>query len=83
MDVLQGVTNILEYNFKGEIIHGGINYLGSYHESKLASCSGLSMPRLSDETPEGMTVLRDSAFAVQSKATAGKLLRAKKNWGEI
>lgn len=57
------VTNLLVFNFFGEIIHAGVNFPGSWHDSKLASLSGLIYPKLSDEmTPHGYAILGDSAF---------------------
>lgn len=35
------VTNLLGYNFFGKLIHTAVNFLGSWHETKLATVSGL------------------------------------------
>lgn len=48
------VTDLLVYNFKGEIIHAEINYPGLFHDSKLSNLSGLLFPKLGDVmTPPG------------------------------
>ena len=35
------VMNLLVWNFRAEIIHAGINFSGSWHDSKVAEFSGL------------------------------------------
>lgn len=74
------VTNLLVMNFHGELIHAGINYPGSWHDSKVAAYSGLYYPRLSDEmTPAGYCILVDSAFPRYGGDLRGKLVRARKD----
>lgn len=34
------VTNLLVFNFYGELMHTAINYPGSWHDSKVATASG-------------------------------------------
>lgn len=71
------VTNLFVWNFKGEIIHAAINFPGSWHDSKLATVSGLYHELLADEkTPPGMAILADSAFV--TRTTNGKIVRARK-----
>lgn len=43
------VTNLFVWNFKGEVFHEGINFPGSWPDSKLAYASGLLYPKLSDD----------------------------------
>lgn len=72
------VTNLLVYNFKGEIIHAAVNYPGTCHDSKLASLSGLVYPRLDDVmTPPGFALLGDSAFVTWN--INGKIVRSRKH----
>lgn len=53
--------NLLVCNFFAEVIHGAINYPGSWHENKLAVASGLYYPKLCEEhTPPGFEILGDS-----------------------
>ncbi|CDF33017.1 unnamed protein product [Chondrus crispus] len=74
------VTNLFVWNFYGELIHAAINFPGSWHDTKLASASGLYFPKLSDEyTPPGYAVLGDSAFVNNLKATNGKVVRGRKS----
>lgn len=74
------VTNLFVWNFKGEIIHAGVNFPGSWHDSKLAYASGLIYPKLSDRmTPPGFAILGDSAFAVERKVSDGKIVRSRKS----
>ena len=57
------VTNLLVWNFKGEIIHAGINYPGSWHDSKDAAFSKLYVRLMNpDKLPPGCAILVDSAF---------------------
>lgn len=56
------VTNLFVRDFNEEIIHPGINYPGSCHDSKLAFASVLYHPLLTERTPAGFAVLVDSAF---------------------
>jgi len=73
------VTNLLVFNFFGELIHAAVNYPGSWHDTKIATVSGLYYPKLSDEfTPPGMAILGDSAFVTNTKATNGKIVRSRK-----
>lgn len=60
------ITNLLEYNFKGEIIHAVINNPRFCHDSSLAYKSGQIFPQLSDDMPPlGRTILGDSAFSAR------------------
>eukprot|EP00171_Calliarthron_tuberculosum_P005428 IDg5428t1 len=73
------VTNLLVFNFFGEIIHAGVNFPGSWHDSKLAVLSGLIYPKLGDDfTPPGYAILGDSAFASSMRVGGGKIVRARK-----
>ena len=73
-------TNLLVWDFRGEIIHAGVNYPGSWHDSKVALMSGLYDLFLSDKyVPPGYAVLGDSAFPRTAKNTNGKLVRARKD----
>lgn len=73
------VTNLFVWNFFGEIIHAAVNYPGSWHDSKLASASGLIYPKLSDAmTPPGFAILGDSAFTNDTRLTKGKVIRGRK-----
>ena len=68
------VTNLLAFNFKGEIIHAALNYPGSWHDSKLAYVSGLYRPKLTDEkTPPRYALLVDSAFPRYAKSLCENL----------
>ena len=74
------VTNLFVWNFYGEIIHAGVNFPGSWHDTKLAGASGLYYPKLSYEmTPPGYAILGDSAFVNNTTATNGKVLRGRKS----
>ena len=73
------VTNLFVWNFYGELIHAAINFPGSWHDTKLASVSGLYHPKLDDEmTPPGMAILADSAFVNNARVTNGKIIRPRK-----
>lgn len=74
------VTNIFVFNFFGEVIHAGVNYPGSWHDSKLATVSGLMHPKLGNEmTPPGYAILGDSAFSSLMSVSGGKVVRARKS----
>ena len=74
------VTNLFVFNFFGEIIHGAINFPGSWHDNRLAAASGLYWPKLSDShTPAGYAILGDSAFVTDVRCTNGKVLRGRKS----
>ena len=62
----------------GEIIFAGVNFPGSWHDSKIASASGLYFPQLIDYTPTGYALLGDSAFPRVSAALNSKIIRARK-----
>ncbi len=48
------VTNLFVWNLFGEIIHAGLNFPSSWHDSKIAFLSGLISKKLSKEkTPPG------------------------------
>lgn len=71
------VTNIFVFNFFGEIIHAGVNYPGSWHDSGTAHASKLYSKKLSDEmTPPGMAILGDSALV--NCENSGKVTRMRK-----
>ena len=71
--------NLFVWNFAGELIHAAINFPGSWHDSRLASASGLYWPMLSDEhTPPGYAILEDSAFVNNYRMTNGKVIRSRK-----
>lgn len=74
------VTNLLVYNFKGELIHAALNFPGSWHDSRVANMSGFIYPLLyeDDITPPGMAILCDSAF-LSGREIKGKLIRARKS----
>lgn len=55
-------TNLFVWNFQGDCIHAAINYLGSWHDSKLALSSGLYSPILTDNTPAGFLSWRTVHF---------------------
>jgi len=72
-------TNVFVWNFFGEVIHAGINFPGSWHDSKVAAASGLYYPKLADHlTPPGFAVLADSAFPKTTSVLNGKIVRARK-----
>lgn len=74
------VTNLFVFDFKGELIFAAVNYPGSWHDSKLASVSGLYHVKLADEnTPPGMAILGDSAFVNNTRVTHGKVVRNRKS----
>jgi len=74
------VTNLFVFNFYGEIIHAGINFPGSWHDSKVAATSKLYYPKLGDaKTPKGYCLLGDSAFPRVSGELQGKIIRARKS----
>ncbi len=72
------VTNLLVWNFFGEIIFAALNFPGSWHDSKLGAASGLYRPMLTKHTPPGLALLGDSAFPRSVPELRGKLVRARK-----
>ena len=75
----QEVSNLFVWNFFGEIVHAGVNFPGSWHDSRVAAASGLYFTRLSDRiTPPGFCILGDSAFPRSTDVNNGKILRARK-----
>lgn len=77
------VTNLFLWNFKGELIHAAMNFSGSWHDSILATVSGLYHGPyhycLSDEsTPAQMAFLAHSAFVTSTKTTNGKIVHTRK-----
>ena len=72
------VTNLLVWNFYGEIIFAAVNFLGSWHDSRLAAAGGLYYPLLIEETPPGFAILGDSAFPRTDPRLKGKIVRARK-----
>jgi len=76
---LHEATNVFVWNFFGEVIHAGINFPGSWHDSKVAAHSGLYHPKLDDAmTPPGFAILADSAFPRSTAVLNGKIVRARK-----
>jgi len=74
------VTNLFVFNFFGEIIHAGINFPGSWHDSKVAATSGLYFPKLGDGMPpKGYCLLGNSAFPRVAGELQGKIIRARKS----
>ena len=74
------VTNLLVWNFKGEVIHAGINYPGSWHDSKVAAFSNLYSTLMnSSKLPPGYAILADSAFPRTGNDLVGKIVRARKD----
>ncbi len=67
------------WNFKGEVIHAGVNYPGSWRDSRVASCSNFthSLTKPKNLPPEHV-VLEDSAFPCTSKDLIRKIVRARK-----
>lgn len=73
-------TNLFLYSFKGKIIQAVVNYPEDWHDSKLATFSGLLSPKLGDDmTPPGMAFLGDSAFVVDKCVSGGKVVRVRKS----
>lgn len=70
------VTNLFVWDFKGELIHTAINCPGIWHDSKIASVSGLFAPLLENRTPAGFAILADSAFPRGGVFLEVKLVRA-------
>ena len=70
------MTNLFTINFFGELIHAGVNYPGSWHDTKLEIDSGL-YDKLVHRTPAGMAILADSAFVNKAKRTQGRLIRGR------
>eukprot|EP00171_Calliarthron_tuberculosum_P021614 IDg21614t1 len=75
---VQRSQNLFVWNFFGEIVFAGTNYPGSWHDSRLASASGLYHPYLTEHTPAGFAVLGDSAFPRTKSVLQGKIVRAQK-----
>ncbi|KAI0565152.1 DDE superfamily endonuclease [Gracilaria domingensis] len=73
------ITNLLVYNFFGEVIHAAVNFAGSWHDMHLAWSSNLYSTLLSDEiTPVEFALLADTAFVDDIEITKGKILRPRK-----
>lgn len=77
------ITNLFVWDFKGQLIHAGINFPGSWHDSRVAVASGLYYPRLSFQTPTGFALLADSAFPRANAVVEGRIARSRKSneWG--
>lgn len=60
------ITNIVLFNFRGEVIFCGLTFPGSWHDSRLAWMSGLKYPCLEELTPSGYALLSDSGFTIIS-----------------
>ena len=60
----------------GDCIPAAINFPGSWHDSKIATTSGLYTPRLTDYTPRGYALLAESAFSRHAPLMEGKIVRA-------
>lgn len=73
------VTDLLAFNFFGELAHAAVNYPGSWHGARLAGAPGLHRKLLSDEkAPPGFAILGGSAFVNDTKLTNGKVARGRK-----
>lgn len=73
------VTSLLAFNFRGELIHAALNYLGSWHDAKVSHSSGLIYPSFHDDqiTPLGYAILCDSALTAGA-AVDDKIVQARK-----
>ena len=73
------VTKLFVRNFYGELIHGAMNFPGSWHETKVASVSGLYDPKLGDDMkPPEMAIPTNSAFGNNARVTNGKIIVPRK-----
>lgn len=73
------VTNLFVWKFKGELVHAQINFLCSWHDSRLAASSGLYYLKISDYVaPPGYSIFWDSAFIKEIKGGHSKFVRARK-----
>ena len=68
------VANLFVRDFKGDCIHAGLNYPGSWHDSRLAASSGLYSPMLTDYTQAGFAILSDSDFPRTAAELEGKIV---------
>lgn len=67
------VTNLFVFNFFVEVIHAGIKFPGSWHDTKMASASGLLDPNLGDAIPPLWNSINgDSAFSCTLGAGVAK-----------
>ena len=67
------VTGILVFTFDGVLVHAGLNYAGSWHDSRVTNHSGFFSSCLTDaNTHIGKAVLCDSAFAGTRARPAGR-----------
>ena len=73
------VSKLSVWSFSSELIHAGINFPESWHDSRIASASGLYYPRLIAQTQPGFAILADSAFPRTAEALQGKTVRARKD----
>lgn len=62
------VTNLFVWNLKDQCIQAGVNYAGSWHDSKIAARSGLYASMLTSNTPTGLV-----RFCAQVLFYKGKL----------
>lgn len=52
------------FDVKGEVIHNGIKHSRSWNDSNPATVYSVVSPRLTEESPERLSILGDSSFAV-------------------
>lgn len=58
-------------------MHAGINFPGSWNDSKVAAASGLYYPKPADHMKtSGFAVLTDSVFPKCASVLSGKIVRA-------
>ena len=60
------------------LIFAAVNYLRSWHDSRVAAGSGLYYPNLVTATPSRLCILADSAFPRTGAALQSKIVRARK-----
>lgn len=72
-------TNLFVWNFYGEVIHAGINFPGSWHDSRFAAASGVNNTMVMFKTLAGFALLTDSTFPCVGGNLSGKILRARKS----
>lgn len=71
------VTDFLVLEFHRATIYAGISFRGNWHDAKLANCSGLTYPKISNSmTLLGYATIFDRAIKTDVKETMEKILRA-------
>lgn len=74
------ITNLFVFNLKGELIHAAINFLRSWHDSKVFESAELLHDRPLDEnTAVGYAIREDSAFVSQAGVLHGETIRRRKH----